>query len=144
MAGGTATGTTIYGGGLEEVLRRRRQHPGHRRRHAAAGPGATIGTGPIDFAAVSGTSGGTLDLTGEGSGSAFTSNFTAAISGFTGEGSTAASSDIIDVTGTGSAGDHAVWTQNGTSGTLQVENASNAVLESHDARRHLYPELGSR
>ncbi len=92
--------------------------------------GGAIATGPIDFAAVSGTSGGTLDLTGEGSGSAFTSSFTTAISGFTGEGSTAATSDIIDVTGTGAAGDHVVWTQNGASGTLQVENASNVVLES--------------
>jgi O-antigen biosynthesis protein len=129
--GGTATATTIYAGGLEEV-----QSGGTASTPVIDGGtlrldnGAAIATGPIDFAAVSGTSGGTLDLTGEGSGSAFTSNFTAAISGFTGEGSTAATSDIIDVTGTGSAGDHVVWTQTGTSGTLQVEDASNNVLES--------------
>ena len=92
--------------------------------------GASIGTGPIDFAAASGTNGGTLDLTGEGSGSAFTSNFIAAISGFTGEGSTPALSDVIDVTGSDNAGDHVAWTQNGTSGTLQVEDASNNVLET--------------
>jgi autotransporter passenger strand-loop-strand repeat protein len=130
-AGGTATGTTIYGGGLEEVLNGGVANApvidsGTLRLDA----GATIATGPIDFSAVSGTNGGTLDLTGEGSGSAFTSNFTAAISGFTGEGSTAATSDVIDVTGSGNAGDHVVWTQNGAAGTLQVENASNVVLES--------------
>ena len=52
------------------------------------------------------------------------------ISGFTGTGGTAATSDIIDVDGSGKAGDHVVWTRNGASGTLQVENASNDVLES--------------
>ncbi len=130
-AGGTATDTTIYAGGLEEVL-----NGGIADAPVIDGgalrldSGASIATGPIDFSAVSGTSGGTLDLTGEGSGSAFTSSFTAAISGFTGDGGTAALSDIIDVTGTGNAGDHVKWTQTGTSGTLQVENASNTVLES--------------
>ena len=85
-AGGTATDTTIYGGGLEEVL-----SGGVTNAPVIDGgtlrldSGASIATGPIDFAAVSGKSGGTLDLTGEGSGSAFTSSFTTAISGFTGE-----------------------------------------------------------
>ena len=149
-AGGTATDTTIYGGGLEEVL-----SGGVANAPVIDGGtlrldnGASIGTGPIDFAAVSGTSGGTLDLTGEGSGSAFTSSFTAAISGFAGDGGTAALSDIIDVTGSGNAGDHVVWTQTGGSGTLQVENASNNVLESltldgsYGQQRFVLTEIGS-
>ncbi len=72
---------------------------------------------------------GTLDLTGEGSGSTFTSNFHGVISGFTGaDGPT---SDAIDVMSSGSAGDILVWTQNGASGTLEVENASGTqVLET--------------
>jgi autotransporter passenger strand-loop-strand repeat protein len=130
-AGGSASATTIYAGGLEEVL-----NGGVANSPVIDGGtlrldgGATIGTGPVDFAAASGTSGGALDLTGEGTGSAFTSGFTTAISGFTGDGGTAALSDIIDVTGSGNAGDHVKWTQTGTSGTLQVEGASNNVLES--------------
>ena len=85
----------------------------------------------------------------KGSGSAFTSSFTAAISGFAGDGGTAALSDIIDVTGSGNAGDHVVWTQNGTSGTLQVEDASNNVLESltldgsYGQQRFVLTETGS-
>jgi hypothetical protein len=87
----------------------------------------TEGAGSIDFAAGTGANWGTLDLTGLGSGSTFSSNFTAQISGFTGTGGTSATSDVIDVTGSGA--DHVVWTQNGASGTLQVEDASDDVLE---------------
>jgi O-antigen biosynthesis protein len=126
-AGGTATDTTIYGGGLEEVLSGGVANApvidgGTLRLDA----GALIGTGPIDFAAVSGTSGGVLDLTGRGTGKTLKT----AISGFAGTGGTAATSDIIDVAGPGNAGDHAVWTQSGNSGTLKVEDASNNVLET--------------
>ncbi len=72
---------------------------------------------------------GTLDLTGEGSDATtvFTDNFSGAISGFTGTG--AASSDVIKVVGSGGT-DHVVWTQNSGSGTLQVEDSSNNVLET--------------
>ena len=89
----------------------------------------TEGAGTIDFAMVSGGIGGTLDLTGEGSGSTFTGDFTAVISGFAPTGDTAPN-DVIDVTGSGDAGDYVVWTRNGASGALQVENASDDVLES--------------
>jgi len=125
-AGGTATGTIVHSGGLEEVLSGGVANApvidgGTLRLDA----GASIGSGPIDF---SGANGGTLDLTGEGTGSAFQNNFSAAISGFSGSG-TAATSDIIDVTGSGQAGDHLDWKQDtATQGRLIVEDAGNHVL----------------
>ena len=81
---------------------------------------AFLSAGLIDFA--KGSTWGTLNLVGEGSGATFTSNFTHVISGF-------APSDAIDVAGK-AATDHLVWTQNGAKGTLKIEDASNNVLET--------------
>jgi large repetitive protein len=89
-----------------------------------------IGTATVNptIAFSTGAHWGTLDLTGEGSGTTFTVDFHGVISGFTGAG--AASSDAIDAASSGSAGDKLVWQQNGGSGTLTVEDASNHVLET--------------
>ncbi len=118
-SGGTATDTIVYSGGVADILSGGVANApvidGGTLELAA---GAKIGSGGIEFAAVSGT----LDLAGEGSGL----TFTPVIAGFTG---TAASSDIIEVAGSG-ATDHVVWTQDGGSGTLLVETPSNNVLET--------------
>jgi len=122
-SGGAADDTLILGGGFEQV--------------ASGGsvdnviidggtlqlePGATVGVDGVSFQPD--TVYGVLDLTGEGSG--FT--LSAPIVGFGGSG--APNSDVIDVAGTGNAGDQAVWTQIGATGTLQIEDASNNVLET--------------
>ena len=125
-SGGMATDTIIYGGGLEDV-----QSGGVANAPVIDGgtlkleQGASVSTGPIDFSAD--INWGTLDLTGDGSGS----TLSAPISGFTGTGGTASTSDVIKVTDSGKAGDHVVWTQDtATQGTLKVEDASNHVLET--------------
>jgi autotransporter passenger strand-loop-strand repeat protein len=91
--------------------------------------GAVVGSQPIDFAAPLGAQGGTLNLAGEGLGSGFTSNFTAAISGFTGTGANSANSDMIEVEGAGPA-DKVVWSQSGGSGALYVETSGGTSFDS--------------
>ncbi|WP_298352902.1 Hint domain-containing protein, partial [Rhodoblastus sp.] len=128
-SGGTAIDTTIYSGGLADVLSggviNAPVIDGGTLQLAA---GATIGSGGIDFAAVSGLNGGTLDLSGMGTGAAFTSDFTAVISGFTGTGGSQSASDEINVVGAGS-GDYLNWSQGAGSGVLDVLNGG-TVLES--------------
>ncbi|MCI4679647.1 Hint domain-containing protein [Rhodoblastus acidophilus] len=126
-SGGTATDTTVLSGGTASIL-----SGGVADAPVISGgtlildAGASIGSGGIQFAAVSGANGGTLDLTGLG---AFLSSFTAAISGFTGTGDTAAASDTIKVAGAAGI-EHIVWSQDTASqGTLLIEDASNVVLE---------------
>ncbi len=125
-SGGTATDTIIDSGGLEDV-----QSGGVANAPVIDGgtlkleQGASVSTGPIDFSAD--INWGTLDLTGDGSGS----TLSAPISGFYGTGGTASTSDVIKVTDSGKAGDHVVWTQDtAAQGTLKVEDASNHVLET--------------
>ena len=69
-SGGTATDTTVYSGGVADILSGGVANSpvidGGTLRLAAT---ASIGSGGIDFAAPLGVNGGTLDLTGEGSGS---------------------------------------------------------------------------
>jgi autotransporter passenger strand-loop-strand repeat protein len=125
-SGGVADSTTVYAGGVAKVL----SGGGVVDAVIDGGTlqldaGASI-AGPIAFAADANF--GTLDLTGEGSGSGFA--FSGAISGFTGAGGAAESSDAIDVDGAGVPGDHLSWTQSGASGTLLVEDSSGHTLES--------------
>ncbi len=129
-SGGTATDTIVYSGGLEDVLSGGVANApvidGGTLQLAAS---ASIGRSGIAFVAVSGANGGTLDLTGMGTGTAFTSGFTIAISGFTGTGGSQAASDEIKVSGAGS-GDYLGWSQGvGGSGTLDVLSGG-TVLES--------------
>jgi hypothetical protein len=125
--GGAADDSLIYSGGLVEA-----QSDGAVDAPVIDGgtlqldSGAIVGSGGVAFAADA--SYGVLDLSGEGAGSAFASNFTAVVSGFAGLSGTSATSDVIDVDGSGQVGDHVVWTQSGGSGTLQVEDVNDDVL----------------
>ena len=128
-SGGTATDTTVFSGGLADILSGGvADTPVIDGGTLQLAAGAKIATGPVAFAAVSGANGGTLDLTGMGTGSVFASDFTAVISGFTGTGGSQAMSDEINVVGAG-PGDTVSWSQNGASGTLDVMSGG-TVLES--------------
>jgi autotransporter passenger strand-loop-strand repeat protein len=127
--GGTATDTVVFGGLAEVVDGGVANAPVIDGGTLQLASGGSIGSGGIDFAAVSGAYGGKLDLTGMGTGSAFTNNFTTVISGFTGKGDKPATSDEIVVQGAGS-GNYVIWSQgSGGSGTLDVLSGG-TVLES--------------
>lgn len=120
--GGTAVDTVIHSSGLADILAGgTADMPVIDGGTLKLESGASITAGPVAFATTG--SGGTLDLTSLGTGVTFAT----AVSGFN---SAHSGSDMIAVAGTGAAGDHVVWTQTGTSGTLQVETASGTMLET--------------
>jgi hypothetical protein len=93
----------------------------------------TVGTATvvptITFDAYTGSTWGGLDLSSEGTGSTFASNFHAVIDGFTGTGATQSTSDQIIVQSSAAGGDKLDWEQNGSSGILYVEDSGGNVLE---------------
>jgi hypothetical protein len=118
LAGGVANAPVIDGGTLKLEA------------------GALIGTGAggIQFAAANG---GTLDLAAKG----LIPNFGVVISGF-------ASSDIIDVAGSGDGGDQVIWTPTGAFGLLVVQNGdreldSLALKGNYDRTKFALTQFGA-
>ena len=98
--------------------------------------GASVSTGPIDFAA--GANWGTLDLTGDGSGCDPRRAGLRFLRHGRPAGEPATSSRSLEQ---GKAGDHVVWTQDtATQGTLKVEGREQQCPRNPDAGRNLQPE----